>query len=119
MLDLVAGEPGLAAPLRGAEKYLAAEVSYATLHEGALHVDDVLTRRTHIAFDVPDRGALAAEQVAGLMAPVLGWDRTVIGREVAHYEARLAAESAAQSMLDDAAADSARSPVRDLRLLAE
>ncbi len=119
VLDLVAGEPGLAAPLHGAEKYLAAEVSYATLHEGALHIDDVLTRRTHIAFDVPDRGALAAEQVARLMAPVLGWDRTVIGREVAHYEARLAAESAAQSMLDDATADSARSPVRDLRLLAE
>ena len=33
--------------------------------------------------------------------------------------ARLDAESAAQSMLDDAASDSARSPVRDLRLEAE
>src|SRR5665647_240699 len=50
VLDLVADEPVLAEPLVGAERYLAAEVRYATTHEGALHVDDVLTRRTHIAF---------------------------------------------------------------------
>ena len=118
VLDLVVDEPRLADPLVGAEKYLAAEVRYAALHEGALHIDDVLTRRTHIAFDVPDRGELAAEQVARLMAPVLGWDQAAIDREIAHYRARLVAERAAQSMLDDAASDSARSPVRDLRLSA-
>jgi glycerol-3-phosphate dehydrogenase len=116
VLDLVVDEPRLADPLVGAEKYLAAEVRYATLDEGALHVDDVLTRRTHIGFDVPDRGELAVEQVAQLMAPVLGWDQAAIAREITHYRARLVAERAAQSMLDDAASDSARSPVRDLRL---
>ena len=116
VLDLVIDEPRLADPLVGAEKYLAAEVRYATLAEGALHVDDVLTRRTHIGFDVPDRGQLAVEQVAQLMAPVLGWDQAAIDREITHYRARLVAERAAQSMLDDAASDSARSPVRDLRL---
>ncbi len=118
VLDLVVDEPRLADPLIGAEKYLAAEVRYAALHEGALHVDDVLTRRTHIGFDVPDRGELAVEHVAQLMAPVLGWDQTAIDREITHYRARLVAERAAQSMLDDAASDSARSPVRDLRLAA-
>ena len=118
VLDLVVDEPRLADPLIGAEKYLAAEVRYAALHEGALHVDDVLTRRTHIGFDVPDRGELAVEQVAQLMAPVLGWDQAAIDREITHYRARLVAERAAQSMLDDAASDSARSPVRDLRLSA-
>lgn len=116
VLDLVVDEPRLADPLVGAEKYLAAEVRYAALQEGALHIDDVLTRRTHIGFDVPDRGELAAEQVAELMAPVLGWDRASIDREITHYRARLVAERAAHSMLDDAASDSARSPVRDLRL---
>ena len=116
VLDLVVDEPHLADPLVGAEKYLAAEVRYATLHEGALHVDDVLTRRTHIGFDVSDRGELAVEQVARLMAPVLGWDQAAVDREITHYRARLVAERAAQSMLDDAASDSARSPVRDLRL---
>jgi len=118
VLDLVVDEPHLADPLLGAEKYLAAEVRYAALHEGALHVDDVLTRRTHIGFDVPDRGELAAYDVARLMAPVLGWDQAAIDREITHFRARLVAERAAQSMLDDAASDSARSPVRDLRLSA-
>jgi len=119
VLDLVVEEPALAKPLAGAENYLAAEVRHATLFEGALHVDDVLTRRTHIAFEAPDRGRRTVEDVAGLMAPALGWDRADVDREIAHYRARLDAESAAQSMLDDAASDSARSPVRDLRLSAE
>jgi glycerol-3-phosphate dehydrogenase len=119
ILDQVVDEPALAEPLLGAEKYLAAEVTYAARHEGALHVDDVLTRRTHIGFDVADRGALAAAPAAQLMAPELGWDQAAVDREVTHYRARLAAERAAHSMLDDAGADSARSPVRDLRLSAE
>jgi glycerol-3-phosphate dehydrogenase len=118
VLDLVAAQPELAVPLDGAGRYLAADVTYATLHEGALHIDDVLTRRTHIAFEAADRGRAAAVQVAELMAPVLGWDRAAVEREVAHYEARLDAESAAHSMLDDAASDSARSSVRDVRLAA-
>jgi len=116
VLELTAAEPALAEPLPGAEAYLAAEVRYAATHEGALHVDDVLTRRTHIAFEAPDRGDAAAESVARLMAPVLGWDEAAIEREITHYRARLAAELAAQAMLDDAASDSARAGVRDPRL---
>jgi glycerol-3-phosphate dehydrogenase len=116
VLDLVAAEPELAHPLTGAEKYLAAEVRYAASHEGALHVDDVLTRRTHIAFEATDRGERAADGVARLMAPVLQWDEAAIVREVGHYRARLAAERAAQAMLDDEASNSARVGVRDPRL---
>src|ERR1019366_1028639 len=78
LAELIAADPALSAPIAGAEEYLAAEVSYAVAQEGALHVDDVLTRRTHIAFEVPDRGELAAVDVARLMAPVLGWDQAVI-----------------------------------------
>jgi glycerol-3-phosphate dehydrogenase len=118
VLDLVVEEPELAAPLAGAVTYLAAEVRHATAYEGALHVDDVLTRRTHIAFEAPDRGRRAVEDVARLMAPALAWDQTDVAREIEHYRSRLDAESAAQSMLDDAASDSARSSVRDLRLAA-
>jgi glycerol-3-phosphate dehydrogenase len=65
---------------------------------------------------VPDRGDEAVETVARLMAPVLGWDEASLDREIAHYRARLAAERAAQSMLDDAASNSARVEVRDPRL---
>jgi glycerol-3-phosphate dehydrogenase len=118
VLDLLLEDPQLAHPLLGAEKYLAVEVRYAALHEAALHIDDVLTRRTHISFEVPDRGRLAADHVARLMAPILGWNRASIDREVEHYRARLVAERAAESMLDDAASDAARSAVSDLRLAA-
>ncbi len=119
VLDLIADEPGLAAPLTGAETYLAAEVVHATLFEGALHVDDILTRRTHIAFEAPDRGRKAVEDVARLMAPLLEWEQAVVDHEIEHYLSRLDAESAAQAMLDDASSASARAPVLDVRLEAE
>jgi len=116
VLDLVAVEPDLAKPLPGADGYVAGEVRYAVALEGALHLDDVLTRRTHIAFEAPDRGRLVADGVARLMAPVLGWDPATVEREVAHYRARLDAEAAAQALLTDAASDSVRAEVRDPRL---
>ena len=40
----------------GAEDYLRAEVVYAVSHEGARHLDDVLTRRTRISIETFDRG---------------------------------------------------------------
>ena len=116
VLDLVVEDPTLEAPLDGADTYLAAEVRFAVLNEAALHVDDVLTRRTHIAFEELDRGRRAVEDVARLMAVPLGWDDETVGREIGHYRSRLDAESAAQAMLDDASADAARAPVRDVRL---
>ena len=116
VLDVIAADPDLGKPLPGAEAYLAADVRYAASHEGALHVDDVLTRRTHMSFETPDRGRRAVEAVARLMAPVLGWDKTTIAREVTHYRARLAAEHEAESMPDDASSDAVRATVRDLRL---
>ena len=116
VLDLVVEDPGLGAPLEGADTYLAAEVRFAVLNEAALHVDDVLTRRTHIAFETQDRGRRAVEDVARLMAVSLGWGEATVRREIEHYHSRLDAETAAQAMLDDAAADAVRAPVRDVRL---
>jgi len=116
LLDMVAADPALAVPLVGAERYVAVEASYAAACEGALHIDDVLTRRTHIAFEVPDRGLQAADEVARLMASVLGWDRDTVDAELAHYRGRLEAEAAAQALLSDADSDSARAHARDPRL---
>ena len=42
-------DASLAEPIPGAEPYLKAEVVYAVTHEGALHLEDVLTRRTRIS----------------------------------------------------------------------
>ena len=56
--------------------------------EGALTLDDVLTRRTHVAIEDPDAGIDAAAEVAALIAPVLGWDAARQKEEVAAYEAQ-------------------------------
>jgi len=108
LLELVAQRPELSAPLPGADEYLAVEALYATSHEGALHVDDVLARRTRISFESWDRGEAAAEPVAQLMAEVLGWSEAKIGREVEVYRARVAAERDSQRQADDHTADAAR-----------
>ncbi|MFL6125410.1 glycerol-3-phosphate dehydrogenase/oxidase, partial [Actinophytocola sp.] len=46
LLTMIARDPRLAEPLTAAPKYLAAEAVYAATHEGALDLDDVLSRRT-------------------------------------------------------------------------
>ena len=48
--------PALGEPLAGADDYLRAEIVYAASHEGARHLDDVLTRRTRISIETFDRG---------------------------------------------------------------
>ena len=40
---------------------------YAASHEGALHLDDILARRTRISIETWDRGVAAAEEVAHLV----------------------------------------------------
>jgi glycerol-3-phosphate dehydrogenase len=115
LLALIAERPRLAAPVSGAEDYLQVEVWYAAAAEGALHLDDVLARRTRISIETPDRGAAAADGVARLVAPVLGWDEATIASEVTGYRARVAAELDSQRQPDDRAADAVRLGAPDLR----
>lgn len=115
LLDVIAAEPELAEPIEGAEEYLAVEARYAASHEGALHLDDVLARRTRISIETRDRGLAAAEPVARLMASVLGWGESDIEREVEHYRARIAAERAAQERPDDRGAEEALLAAPDIR----
>jgi glycerol-3-phosphate dehydrogenase len=108
LLELVAERPELREPLPEADGYLSVEALYAVSHEGALHIDDVLARRTRISIESWDRGVAAARPVARLMAEVLGWSDADIDREVAMYEARVQAERDSQRQQDDLAADAAR-----------
>ena len=98
-----AERPELATPLPGADTYLAAEVVYAAADEGALHLEDVLTRRTrHLDRDLPPRrrdGAAAAAAPDGRGAGLVG--RHGPTREVEHYRARVAAERDSQAEPDD------------------
>jgi glycerol-3-phosphate dehydrogenase len=63
-----------------------------------------------------DRGVAAAEDVATLVAPVLGWDDERARNEVEHYRARVAAEIDSQEQPDDQTADAARLGAADVRM---
>jgi glycerol-3-phosphate dehydrogenase len=114
VLQLVAGDPSLGEPLAAAEDYLRAEIVYAASHEGARHLDDVLTRRTRISIETFDRGTRSAREAAELMAPVLGWDKEHMEKEIEHYEKRVEAERESQRQPDDLTADAARLGAPDI-----
>ncbi|MDN5748799.1 MAG: glycerol-3-phosphate dehydrogenase/oxidase [Pseudonocardia sp.] len=114
VLDLVVDDLTLAEPLAGAPDHLRAEVVYAASHEGARHIEDVLARRTRISIETFDRGIGSVDEVAALMAPVLGWSDEQVEREVEHYRKRVDAERESQKMPDDETADSARMGAPDV-----
>ncbi|MDQ1549568.1 MAG: glycerol-3-phosphate dehydrogenase [Microbacteriaceae bacterium] len=114
LLDLIRDRPELNNPLPGADDYLEAEVVYAATHEGALHLEDVLARRTRISIEAWDRGVSAAPVAAKLMGDALGWDEDRIEREVNNYLKRVAAERASQIEPDDASADRVRLEAPDI-----
>jgi glycerol-3-phosphate dehydrogenase len=114
LLDLIRAEPSLAEPLPGADDYIEAEVVYAASHEGALHLEDVLARRTRISIEAWDRGVSAAPVAARLMAGVLGWDEAREQHEVAVYLKRVTAERASQEQPDDESADRVRLEAPDV-----
>ncbi len=114
VLELLASRPELAEPLPGADDYLQVEALYAATHEGALHLDDLLARRTRISIESWDRGVSAAPVAARLMADALGWDSARVDREVSTYLERVAAERASQEQPDDASADRVRLEAPDI-----
>ncbi len=114
ILDLLRERPELGEPLPGADDYIGAEVVYAASHESALHLEDVLARRTRISIEAWDRGVSAAPVAAALMADVLGWDAEREQSEVANYLKRVAAEVESQTQPDDASADRVRLEAPDI-----
>jgi glycerol-3-phosphate dehydrogenase len=107
LLDTLRADPSLAAPLPGADDYLAVEARYAATHEGALHLDDVLARRTRISIEAWDRGVAAAPTVADIMAEVLEWSDVDKKREIDRYVAQVAAERVSETKPDDESAEAA------------
>jgi glycerol-3-phosphate dehydrogenase len=95
--------------------YLKAEVVYAVTHEGALHLDDVLARRTRISVETSHRGTAAMRSTAEIMGELLDWNEETIHTEIEHYAARVAAERHSQTQPDDHTADAARMGAPDVR----
>ncbi|WP_067843199.1 glycerol-3-phosphate dehydrogenase/oxidase [Nocardia lijiangensis] len=115
VMAMAAGKPELLQPITEAPSYLQVEAVYAAAAEGALHLDDILARRTRISIEYSHRGAHCAEQVARLVAPVLGWDEAEIDREIRTYQARVEAEIRSQTQPDDASADALRAAAPEPR----
>ena len=73
ILELIKNDSKLAKPLTKDLPYLKAEIHYAVSHEGARSVDDVISRRTRLAFEAQNSAMDLANDVATIIAPVLGW----------------------------------------------
>tara|TARA_B100000586_G_scaffold116801_1_gene84169 strand:+ start:115 stop:1305 length:1191 start_codon:yes stop_codon:yes gene_type:complete len=115
ILELISASPDLADPLVSNHPYLRAEVVHAVRSEAALHLEDVLTRRTRLSVETWDRGTGPARQVAELMAQELGWGSATIDNEVDHYLWRVESERESNTQLDDLTADATRLGARDVR----
>jgi glycerol-3-phosphate dehydrogenase len=98
---LLTERPELGEPLEGGGGRLRAEVVHACTHEGALHLEDVLERRTRLALTAPDRGLEAAAPASALMAGALDWDADRTRREVDAWHARVEAAHASEAERDD------------------
>ena len=114
LIDLCDANPDLAKPLEHADAYIGAEVVYAASHEGALHLDDILMHRTRLNYEQADKGVGALEEIADLVAPILGWDAATRADEIAAYRSRAEAEDAAAAQPDDVSAEQVRLEAADL-----
>ncbi len=92
VLGLIRADASLGRPLAAGHPYLRAEVSYAVTHENALHVEDVLMRRTRLFIEAADGGSGAAADVATIMGRLLGWSRRRRAAETRRYLELLEAE---------------------------
>ncbi|CAN7156961.1 glycerol-3-phosphate dehydrogenase/oxidase [Knoellia sp. LjRoot47] len=108
IIALVNARPELGELLPGGETHLKAEIVYAAATEGAMHLTDILTRRTRISIEARDRGLTAAPHAAALAAPILGWDAARVANEIDIYHRRVEAEMSSQTMPDDESADQVR-----------
>ena len=83
-------EPGLREPLVPGLPYWRAEAVYAVRAEMARTVDDVLSRRTRARLLARDASAEAADGVAALIGPELGWSEADQRAQADAYRAAVA-----------------------------
>ncbi|GAB3594441.1 glycerol-3-phosphate dehydrogenase/oxidase [Angustibacter peucedani] len=115
VLSLADDDRSLLDPVPSAQEYLRAELRYAATHEAALHLDDLLARRTRMSIETKHRGVDAAQEAAELVADVLGWSDDTVRAEVEAYTERVTAERRSQDLPDDAASDTARREAHESR----
>ena len=95
--ELISADPQLGEPLVDGLPYLRAEAVYAVRHEMARTLDDVLSRRTRARLFDRHASVEAAESVAALIAPELGWTPAQQAEQAESYRRSCALEAAAGS----------------------
>ena len=92
VLAIAESDPKMAELLVPGLPYLNAEAIFAVRYEMATTVDDILSRRTRARLQTRDASADAAEAVAALIGPELGWNEEEQTRQAAAYRASIGEE---------------------------
>ncbi len=99
VLELISTDSSLSKPLSADLPYLRAEIHYAVSHEGARSVEDVVARRTRMAFEAKENGSALLEEIAEIIAPLLDWSRKERAESVHQYQLILERERAEAARL--------------------
>lgn len=108
LLEMIEEDPSLSEPLSEAPAYLRVEIAYACTHEGVLHMEDLMMRRTRLIYEAKKKGMDALPEIAAIAADKLGWDSGKEEAEITSYRAMATAEIEAAQMGDDESAAQAR-----------
>ena len=73
-------------PLIEGLPYIKAEALYAITHEAALSIDDLLSRRTRIAFEASDSGLSITSYLGELLGKYAGLEEKEIAKSINEYE---------------------------------
>lgn len=114
LVELIVEDSSLARPLEHAPAYLRAEIAYACISEGVLHLEDIMMRRTRLVYEAPRKGLDAVPEIAEIAEQWLGWGEDRLATEIARYTERAEAEIAAADEPDDDAAARVRAQAPDI-----
>ncbi|HRD36554.1 MAG TPA: glycerol-3-phosphate dehydrogenase [Candidatus Nanopelagicaceae bacterium] len=79
-------DTSLLEPLIEGLLYIKAEALYAITHEAALSIDDLLSRRTRIAFEASDSGLSITSYLGELLGNFAGLGKKEITKSITEYE---------------------------------
>ena len=85
VLNLVDRDRPLGEPIIPGRPEIWAEITYAVEREMAVRVQDVLIRRLHLYYELPDQARSVVARVAARMKPLLGWDDVREAEELRDY----------------------------------
>lgn len=109
IIDLCRTDHRLAKPLAETPAYLRAEIVYAITHEGALHLEDIMARRTRMIYEYKREARAALPEIAQIAAEQLNWSKKRMAAEIASYSMIAEADSKAALETTDQSAAIVRS----------